>query len=231
MDRYDYERAVEASTLDSACRALACALARRLNRETGAIPEHAQPSLRKLARLTGLGVSTVKRHLTELAAQGWVLRDSPPLWLAQARHVTTAYTPTIPPGFPQARPRPGRALGPARPQPRPAPAREHGPGRPARHGPGRPTETTGEDNPDREQQPDDALVRVAQDELSALLRQPVRSEHAAEAARQILAGRTVPRPAAYLRAALRADPRRWVPRPGAPSDRTAAEAVAEALAR
>lgn len=229
VDRYEYERAIEASRLDGPCCALASALARRLNRETGAIPPHAQPSLAKLARLCGYGVSTVKRHLTHLSAAGWVRRDPPPVWLAQTEHATTSYTLMLPAGYPQARPSLRRAHGPARAMAGANTGREPSPAAPV--GSAQPGPQTRRGQPgDTGQQPDDALVRVAQDELSALMGREVAPGVAAEAARQILAGRAVPRPGPYLRAALRADPGRWLPRPVRDSDRSAAEAIAEALA-
>lgn len=227
MNRYDYERAVESSRLDAPCRALAGALARRLNRDSGAIPAHAQPSLCKLARLTGYGVSTVKRHLHHLAAGGWVERHPPPRWLAQTEHAVTSYTLTMPAEFPQARPKLSRALGPEQARARPATGRAHGPqggAGMAQGGPQGPERPQGETE---SRQPDAGLVRVAQDELSALTRRQVSDADAAEAARQILAGRVVARPAAYLRRALRADPERWVTRRRA-DERSVAEAIAAA---
>jgi len=74
----------------------------------------------------------------------------------------------------------------------------------------------------------DPLTRAAWSALSEASPRPVTLDHAAAVAHQILNGRTVRDPAAYIRRAITDDPERFTPPAAAPSDRSLDEAIAHA---
>lgn len=129
--RWEVERAVLASKLSSQARLVAFVLLALCDAKTGVVPPDFTPSLTKLAKLTGLGVSTVKRALNELESGDWVVRERPEVERARADHERTQYRVTAPgmaqsgPGMahtgpspvqsgPSPRPTAGQGLGPER---------------------------------------------------------------------------------------------------------------------
>jgi biotin operon repressor len=86
-------------------------------------------SLSELARRAHMARSSVMKHLDVLEAEGFIIRDRPDRLAARRHHEMTAYTTTIPAGYPttstpsykaEARPAPdlglGREDGKARPR-------------------------------------------------------------------------------------------------------------------
>lgn len=124
MNRWDVERAVLASELSSQARLVELVLLTLSDARTCVIPAEFTPSLTKLVKITGLGLSTVKRVLNELEEGGWVVRKRPEVEKARADHERTQYRLTAP-GMAQSGPSPaqsgpspgptaGRGLGPER---------------------------------------------------------------------------------------------------------------------
>jgi DNA-binding transcriptional ArsR family regulator len=219
MRRYEIEAAVDRAQLPGPSTGIMRALLARINARAGIIEPAHQPSLSQLAALSGYSRSTIQRHLNDLEAGGWVIRIRPPMWLARTRHVTTAYAMRVPPGYPQARRRGEPRLGALREDARRAAeselgARDEMARRAAQH--------TTEDQTDETEVTDSAeapggdLELLARTELEALAGRPVSAGTAAAAVRLVLAGRAPQHPAAYLLAALREDPRRYLPGPSGP---------------
>jgi hypothetical protein len=209
MRRYEVERAVLGARLPAPQVAIMLALLTRQYGAEDAIPEGRQPSITQLALDTGLDRSTVVRHLPRLERLGWLVIKRPAVWEARTLHRTSAYSPTVPGGYPQAgrSQRPG--LGAASDQA----------GGAVPPGLGAPGDQAGRTAPhvledEREgdhRQSDDDLTRIAVTELAVMTGRAITEATAAEAVRQVLDGRTVRNPAAYLRRALRANPERWAP--------------------
>jgi hypothetical protein len=63
---------------------------------SGVIPERFQPSISTIAEATGMGATTVKKHLTVLESGGWLLRDRPEIARARAEHARTRYALMVP---------------------------------------------------------------------------------------------------------------------------------------
>lgn len=82
--------AVRRSNLPSTARLIMFVLSDMAEAKTGVIPERMTPSLRDLARETGLGESTIKTQLLLLEELGWLVRSRPNA-KAQGRYATTAY--------------------------------------------------------------------------------------------------------------------------------------------
>lgn len=242
MDRFRFERHVQAAALTGPDTAILMMLARRIRRSLGAIPDGDQPSLSELARDTGYHRTTVCRHLRVLAAAGWVHRNVPPKWAQQKLHMTTSYTLLVPAGYPQASSRahleqvaraemadrrerdgieapgadPGSAPGPGAGA-RAAPASSGGAHRSDQDKPGtqdRPASSSAADDDEKLRA---ELNQIARGELAELTGRQVGLRTAAAAVRLVLEGRDVKNPHAYLRRALRAEPHRFVPRANPPT--------------
>lgn len=215
MRRFDIERAVLRAQLPGPSVAIMLGLCTRINARTGYIPPDAQPSLSRQAAQTGYHRSTVIRHLAALETAGWIERRRPPVELARRYHLTTFYAPQIPASYPQARRRGEPPLGAERDEARRAleqelGAREAMASRAERHKTEEQTETT--EVIDRTAAAaDDDLATAAKAELEALTGRPVGKATAAAAVRLVLEGRQVRDRRAYLIAALREDPRRYLP--------------------
>lgn len=97
---YWYANAVWNSDLPSPARLVALILNGKADNSTGRIQEPL--SLNELARRTGLSRRTVATHLNTLEEGGWVHRDRPEKWKLRSEYERTAYTVTIPQGYPQA---------------------------------------------------------------------------------------------------------------------------------
>lgn len=94
-----------------------------------------------------------------------------------------------------------------------------------------PSPLTVDDDPQTDPLTDaDPLTRAAHTALTETSPRPVTLEHATAVAHQILDGRDVRDPAAYIRRAIHDDPDRFAPPAAAPSDRTLAEALGHARA-
>jgi len=126
--RLAFERAIRYSSLPAPARHLALTIATWADIGSGVIPERFQPSLSTLAEATGLGVSTVKRHLGTLETEGWLRRERPEIERAQKEHARTKYALAIPAspqehGPERAMPSPERAMGMAHSEPGHGPER------------------------------------------------------------------------------------------------------------
>lgn len=94
--KFEVTKAVRASDLPAPARLVMFVLADVAETGTAEIPEQFTPSLSVLARETGLNESTVKRHLKDLEANGWVERRRPTIEAARLRGERTRYRLTIP---------------------------------------------------------------------------------------------------------------------------------------
>lgn len=243
MDRFRFERHVEAAALPGPSVAILMMLARRVNRAQGAIPDTDQPSLAVLARATGYDKATVVRHLHLLEAAGWIHRAVPPRWAQQQLHMNTSYTLLVPRDYPRAsRTVHLERIARAEMAERSALAGVAGPGDtadgPSAPGAVAPEPGAGSRDPHRSQGSsktqeskyksssgaDDELAELARNELKQLTGRAITAEQAAEAVRLVLEGREVASPAAYLRRALRADPARFLPAPSSPPSLAEVEA-------
>lgn len=92
---YWYARAIKASDLPAPARLVALVLASEADNATGKI----KMSLGVIAKATGLGRSTVARHLTTLVEAGLLSRHSPQSWQSLGRGEMTEYTLLIPSGY------------------------------------------------------------------------------------------------------------------------------------
>jgi IclR helix-turn-helix domain len=119
--RLAYERAIRRSSLPAPARHIALTIATWADIATGVIPDRFQPSLSTLAEATGMGESTVKRHLGVLEDEGWIARDRPDIGKARREHARTQYALMIP--------APIEGHGPERAMPRPTAGHAHSPER------------------------------------------------------------------------------------------------------
>jgi hypothetical protein len=94
--KFEVTKAIRASDLPAPARLVMFVLADVAETGTAEIPEQFTPSLRVLGLETGLGESTVKRHLKELEADGWVIRHRPTVEGARYRSERTRYRLSIP---------------------------------------------------------------------------------------------------------------------------------------
>jgi len=97
VTRWEVTRAVRASDLPASSRLVMLTLADVAEVGTAEIPARFTPSLRVLAKETGLDKSTVKRHLTALDEAGWMVRTRPDD-KAQWEGERTRYRLTLPRG-------------------------------------------------------------------------------------------------------------------------------------
>lgn len=115
-NRFDVERAVEASDLAPIGRHIILVLCGRMMQGSTLIPAVHSPSLTRLASGTGWDRRTIMRHLTLLEESGWLIRHRPDPHKARTEHARTAYTvlmPELGAGVPRARDQASRGLGTA----------------------------------------------------------------------------------------------------------------------
>lgn len=94
--RWEVTKAVRASDLPAPSRLVMFVLADVAEVGTAEIPEKFTPSLTVLSRETGLGRSTVARHLDELERDGWVERLRPDVEAARLKGERTRYRLLVP---------------------------------------------------------------------------------------------------------------------------------------
>jgi hypothetical protein len=214
MNRYEIERAAKRAALPGPSFALVMLLCSYMSRGTANIPERYQPSLSALAAGSGYCRATVKNHLNRLERDGWLTRNRPPKWLAQTQHARTQYAVHVPHGYPQARPDDalghGQEIATARPEASPELGHEIAVARPAasHSQKGESEVRTGTTNVVLS---DDDLCIIAKVEMRARAGREIDDGHAAEIVRLVLDGRPVRNRGAYLRRAIREDPRRFLP--------------------
>lgn len=96
MNRFELERAVETSSLPRGARDVVFALARRLNYETGLIPDRNMPSLTELQRVIPMSRSGLCYCLAIAEQAGWVIRQRPGAAEQRRTHARTSYVLRIP---------------------------------------------------------------------------------------------------------------------------------------
>jgi hypothetical protein len=96
--RFEYERAVRASDLAPLSRLLALTIATWADVRTGVIPERLMPSLTGLEKATGMARGSVRTHLDNLEAGGWLDRNRPSVAAARAEKARTRYRIKVPKG-------------------------------------------------------------------------------------------------------------------------------------
>lgn len=96
--RWDFERAVTASTLPPPSRLILLTLATRADSDTGVIPAAYSPSHARLATDTGLSRRTVIDHLAALETARWVKVKRAPVARQRAEHAPNTYRLMIPTG-------------------------------------------------------------------------------------------------------------------------------------
>lgn len=96
--RFEYERAVRSSDLPPLSRLLALTVATWADVRTGVIPDRLTPSLTTLEAATGMARASVRNHLNNLEAGGWLNRNRPSVAAARSEKARTKYTIKIPRG-------------------------------------------------------------------------------------------------------------------------------------
>lgn len=94
--RFEFERAVRASSLPPLSRLLALTIATWADVRTGVIPERLMPSLTSLEKSTGMARGSVRTHLDNLEAGGWLDRNRPSVAAARAEKARTRYRIKVP---------------------------------------------------------------------------------------------------------------------------------------
>lgn len=88
---WDVQKAVLGSTLPSPDRLIVLTLCSLADMDTGVIPDKYSPSFTDIARMTGLGRSTVARRMNVLEEQKWIDRTSPSVVDAWSKKETNRY--------------------------------------------------------------------------------------------------------------------------------------------
>jgi hypothetical protein len=91
-----FERAVRSSSLPALTRHVLITLASHIDEATGVIPDGRSPSFSVLVAETGMSRSTLAAHLTRAEIAGWLHRESPSKADALRRHARTRYTLAVP---------------------------------------------------------------------------------------------------------------------------------------
>lgn len=217
-NRYDVERAVEASDLAPIGRHILLVLCGRMMQGSTLIPREHSPSLNRLAAGTGWDRRTIMRHLTELENAGWLIRHRPDPVKARTEHARTSYTVLMPgPGTASTRARDTgtRGLGASPAQARDTVTRGLGTGDLGARG-GAPRNQILSDQ--RTDQSED-LVDLVIKQMHARTGVTVTREWA-ETTRDLLIARPgVVNPRAYIIRTITTDPHpeRWLPTPAPPS--------------
>ncbi|MHA6627099.1 helix-turn-helix domain-containing protein [Pseudonocardia sichuanensis] len=192
---------------------------------------NAFPGEQRLAADAGVSVATVRRSLAAARAAGWIVRDELSDARARGRGRADKYRLTVPAPLVAAavdEPAPSTATAHPRPVARPAhraataPTTAHRCAEPPRTGERPPTQVPTQDRPTSRTRRAETAAVV--DELARATGKAVDLDHAALVVRDILAGRTVRQPLAYIRAAIQREPARFLPTPIPP--RFVREAVA-----
>ncbi len=226
--RRAYERAVRRSQLPALTRHALITLASHIDEATGVISDGSSPSFATLIAETGMSRSTLAVHLTRAVAAGWLHRESPSKADALRHHARTRYTLTVPAGVDLADdtaaaggPRSVQAPDTAGPVDGPRPVRQPDTTG-ATAGPvdaPRPVRVADRFGSGGEHRVDGSVDRSDHDLLTAIqhtIRETtgrrVSREWAALVRRDILGARLdVRAPAAYVAAAIRRDPARFLP--------------------
>ena len=226
--RRAYERAVRRSHLPALTRHALITLASHIDEVTGVISEGRSPSFATLIAETGMSRSTLAVHLARAEAAGWLHRESPSKADALRHHARTRYTLAVPAGIDLTdgtaaadEPRPVQAPDTAGSVDGPRPVREpNTAGATAEpvNAP-RPVRVADRFGSGGEHRGDGLVDRSDQDLLAAIQHtiwemtgRRVSREWAALVRRDVLGARLDVRvPAAYVAAAIRRDPGRFIP--------------------
>jgi hypothetical protein len=210
--RQELERALLKSALKGRHRHLLLTLLTHQNWRTRII-EH-PPSLTELEHETGRSRTWVRDTLYELEDAGWITRRPPPPELAAAQHLRTAYECHVP-GSPAHR-KARQAPGLTHKERRELMANRIRVARDAnRYTPPAAAAAAAAPVADAGAELELELEQIAGRELASFNRgERPPPEVCRETVRLVLDGRTVADPAAYLRSAIRREPRRFLPVPG-----------------
>ena len=96
--RFEFERAVKASSLPPLSRLLALTIATFANSETGVIPARYQPSLSTLMSATGMSKGSLLTHRKTLDEEKWVTFTSPSLEDQRRKKARNVYKLHVPAG-------------------------------------------------------------------------------------------------------------------------------------
>lgn len=96
--RFEFERAVKASSLPPLSRLLALTIATWANPDTGIIPAKYQPSLTTLISTTGMSKGTLLTHRARLADDKWITFTSPTVEEQRSKKARNAYVLHVPAG-------------------------------------------------------------------------------------------------------------------------------------
>jgi hypothetical protein len=98
MKRWQFDKALTASSLPGLTKLILHTLAARANWPSGRIPDEFSPSLTKLAALASMSRRAVMTHLNAAEELGWVKRGRPSPAAAIADKECTSYVLSIPDG-------------------------------------------------------------------------------------------------------------------------------------
>lgn len=210
-NRFDVERAVEASALGPIGRHIILFLCTRMMAGSTLIPREHSPSLTRLAAGTGWDRRTVMRHLALLEQSGWLIRHRPDPHAARTRHARTSYT-VLAPGL--ARGTPPGGVGAASPGAGGARPPGLGAGTPGARGTAPRKSDPSDHKTDQSGDMGELVARQLLDRTGVT----VSREWAEQTAGLLLARPGIKNPRAYLIRTITTDPHpeRWLPTPVPP---------------
>ncbi len=216
-NRFDIERAVEASDLAPIGRHIILVLCGRMMQGSTLIPREHSPSLTRLAAGTGWDRRTIMRHLTLLEKAGWLIRHRPDPARARREHARTSYTVLMPKlGAPsaQARDTGTRGLGAESAQARDTGTRGLGAGDPGARGAAPHSQTLSDQRTDQSGDLVDLVIKQLLERTGVTV-----SREWATGTRDLLLARPgITNPRAYIIRTITTDknPQRWLPTPEPP---------------
>jgi hypothetical protein len=217
-DRYEVERAVEASSLAPIARHIILVLCSRMSQGSTLIPAQYSPSLTKFALGTGWDRRTIMRHLRDLEEAGCITRHRPPADKARREHARTNYTVWLGAIKALARDREAQALGADSAQARDAASPGLGAGRPGPRGAAPSNQTVSDHGTDRSGEITEDLAELVVKQLAERTGVTVTREWAEKTRDLLLARPGIKNPRAYIIRTITTDPHpeRWLPTPEPP---------------
>jgi hypothetical protein len=211
-NRFDIERAVEASDLAPIGRHIILVLCGRMMQGSTVIPPGFSPSLTQLARATGWDRRTIMRYLNILEAAGWLIRRRPDPGKARTEHIRTAYVVTV------ARDTASRGVGAGSAQARDSTSRGLGTSDSKARGTLSPNQIFSDQRTDQSGNDGD-LAELVIKQLHLRTGVTVGYEWAQQTTELLLARPGIKNPRAYIIRTITTDPRpeRWLPTPEPPA--------------
>lgn len=216
-DRYDVERAVEASSLAPIARHIILILCTRMAQGSTLIPAQYSPSLTKFAAGTGWDRRTIMRHLTALEEAGCLTRHRPPPDKARREHARTNYTVWLGALRALARDPESQGLGAGEAQARDTASPGLGAGRPGARGAAPSNQTETDHRTDQSGITED-LAELVVKQLAERTGITVTLAWAEQTRDLLLARPGIRNPRAYIIRTITTDPHpeRWLPTPEPP---------------